>query len=166
VKPVGKKVYLGLGSNLGDKSGNIQNAIDQIAALKGVNINKLSSLYLTAPWGKIDQNDFINQVIQIETELSAMDLLHQLQDIEIKLGRQRNVKWGPRNIDLDILLYGNEVIKSAELEVPHPYLMERLFVLVPLAEIDSEIIFPDGKKIMEVLSKATARLKGNDIIKL
>ncbi len=161
-----KKVYIGLGSNLGDKSCNIQNAQGHIAHIEGVTITRFSSLYLTAPWGKTDQNDFINQVIEIETELSALELLHQLQAIEIKLGRQREGKWGPRIIDLDILLYGKEIINLAELKVPHPFLMERLFVLVPLAEIDSEMEFPDGKRIREVLSRVTARSMGNDIIKL
>ncbi|PKM77536.1 MAG: 2-amino-4-hydroxy-6-hydroxymethyldihydropteridine diphosphokinase [Firmicutes bacterium HGW-Firmicutes-15] len=161
-----KKVYIGLGSNLGNKSKNIQNALDFIANIEGVSVKKLSSLYLTAPWGKTDQDDFINQVIEIETDLSALSLLYRLQDIEIKLGRQRDVKWGPRIIDLDVLLYGEETIHLEELEVPHPYLLERLFVLIPLAEIDSELEFPDGTKIREVLSRARARLEGNDIIKL
>ena len=161
-----KKVYIGLGSNLGNKSKNIQNALDFIANIEGVNIKRLSSLYLTAPWGRTDQDDFINQVIEIETNLSALNLLHRLQDIEIKLGRQRIGKWGPRIIDLDVLLYGEETIHLEELQVPHPYLLERLFVLIPLAEIDAELEFPDGTKIREVLSRARARLEGNDIIKL
>ncbi|MDD3364259.1 MAG: 2-amino-4-hydroxy-6-hydroxymethyldihydropteridine diphosphokinase [Syntrophomonas sp.] len=161
-----KKVYIGLGSNLGNKSKNIQNALDFIADIEGVNINKLSSLYLTAPWGRTDQDHFINQVIEIETDLSALKLLYHLQDIEIKLGRQRDGKWGPRIIDLDVLLYGEEIINLEELKVPHPYLLERLFVLIPLAEINSEIQFPDGSKIREVLSRARALKEGNDIIKL
>jgi 2-amino-4-hydroxy-6-hydroxymethyldihydropteridine diphosphokinase len=161
-----KKVYIGLGSNLGNKSENIKKALDYIADIEGLNIKKLSSLYLTAPWGKTDQDDFINQVIEIETDLSALNLLYRLQDIEIKLGRQRDVKWGPRKIDLDVLLYGEETIHSEELQVPHPLMLERLFVLIPLAEIDSEVEFPDGTKIREVLSRARALTEGNDIIKL
>ncbi len=161
-----KKVYIGLGSNLGNKSKNIQNALDCIADIEGVNIRKLSSLYITAPWGRTDQDDFINQVIEIETDLSALNLLYRLQDIEIKLGRHRDGKWGPRIIDLDVLLYGEETIHLEELEVPHPYLLERLFVLIPLAEINPELEFPDGTKIREVLSRARARFEGNDIIKL
>ena len=161
-----KKVYIGLGSNLGNKSENIHNALVLIDNIDGVNINKASSLYLTAPWGKTDQDDFINQVVEIVTNLPPLDLLHRLQDIEIKLGRQRDEKWGPRNIDLDILLYGEEIIQLEELKVPHPYLLERLFVLIPLQEIDAEIIFPDGTKIREVLSRARVRSDGQDIIKL
>jgi len=161
-----KKVYIGLGSNLGNKSENIQKALDFIDNIDGVGISRVSSLYLTAPWGKTDQDDFINQVIEIETDLAPLDLLHRLQDIEIKLGRQRNEKWGPRNIDLDILLYGEETIQLEELKVPHPYLLERLFVLIPLQEIDAEMIFPDGTKIQEVLSRARVRFDGKDIIKI
>lgn len=161
-----KIVYIGLGSNLGNKSENILNALDSIKDIEGVNIKKLSSLYLTAPWGKTDQDDFINQVIEIETDLSALDLLYRLQDIEIKLGRQRDGKWGPRIIDLDVLLYGEEIIHLEELEVPHPYLLERLFVLIPLAEINSELEFPNGSKIREVLSRARVSSEGNNIIKL
>jgi len=149
-----KIVYIGLGSNLGNKSKNIQIARDFIQNIDGINVTKISSLYLTAAWGKTDQDDFINQVIEIETKLSPLDLLHRLQDIEIKLGRQRNVKWGPRVIDLDILLFGEETIALHELEVPHPHLYARLFVLVPLQEIAPQMVFPDGKGIGEVLARA------------
>ncbi len=120
-------------------------------------MGRMSSLYITAPWGKTDQEAFINQVIEIETELSPLDLLHVLQEIEIKLGRLRNEKWGPRIIDLDILLYGQETIKLKELTVPHPYMLERLFVLIPLQEIEPELIFPDGTKIREVLDRVHSR---------
>jgi len=161
-----KIVYIGLGSNLGNKSKNIQIARDFIQNIDGINVTKISSLYLTAAWGKTDQDDFINQVIEIETKLSPLDLLHRLQDIEIKLGRQRNVKWGPRIIDLDVLLYAKETIKLEELEVPHPYLSQRLFVLIPLQEINPELEFPDGSKIREVLSRVELRADGRDIKKL
>jgi len=161
-----KKVYIGLGSNMGNKSENIAKAIDFVACIEGVNIKKVSSLYLTAPWGRTDQDDFINQVIEIETDLSALNLLYCLQDIEIKLGRHRDGKWGPRIIDLDILIYGEETSLLEELQVPHPYLLERLFVLIPLAEINSEMELPDGSKIREVLSRERALTEGNDIIKL
>jgi len=161
-----KIAYIGLGSNMGNKSKNTQIALDLIQKIGGVNITKISSLYLTAAWGKTDQDDFINQVIEIETKLLPLDLLHRLQDIEIKLGRQRNVKWGPRIIDLDVLLYAKETIKLEELEVPHPYLLERLFVLIPLQEINPELEFPDGSKIWEVLDRAEIRANGRDIKKL
>lgn len=159
-------VYIGLGSNMGNKVENIQNALDLLEEIRGLTINRISSLYLTKPWGNKDQEDFINQVIEVKTELQPLDLLHRMQDIEIKVGRQRDIKWGPRVIDLDLLLYGKEKLNMEELQVPHPYLFERLFVLIPLQEINPELEFPDGSKIMEVLSKAKARADGNNIRKL
>lgn len=160
-----KTVYLGLGSNLGDKNGNLLQAREQIAAVSGIEITAESSLYVTAPWGKTDQEEFLNQVLKIETDLSAIELLHALQNIEINMGRQRLEKWGPRIIDLDILLYGDEVIDGVELTVPHPYMRQRLFVLVPLQEISPELVFPDnGAYIGEVLNRVLDR-EGNQEIK-
>ncbi len=160
------KVYIGLGSNIGDKEANLVRALFLIKAIKGAKITRQSSLYLSAPWGKTDQDDFLNQVVEIETNLTPIDLLHELQEIEIKLGRQKQVHWGPRNIDLDILLFGRENINLEELQVPHPYLMQRLFVLIPLAEIDPELIFPDGSKISEVLNRVIKSADASDLRKL
>lgn len=150
-----KRAYISLGSNIGNKEENVSDAILLIARTEGIRVCRKSSLYITAPWGKTDQEDFINQVIEIETTLSPLDLLHVLQGIEIKLGRLRNEKWGPRKIDLDILLYGQENIHLQELVVPHPYMFERLFVLIPLQEIEPELIFPDGSRIREVLDRVS-----------
>jgi 2-amino-4-hydroxy-6-hydroxymethyldihydropteridine diphosphokinase len=160
------KVYIGLGSNLGNKVENLAQARLLIQAIEGIHITGVSSLYETAPWGKIDQEDFINQVIAIETAMSPLELLHRLQDIEIKLGRQRDVRWGPRNIDLDVLLYGRETIDLEELKVPHPYMLQRLFVLIPLQEIEPDLKFPDGSKIMEVLNRLIGSADVSDIRKL
>jgi len=160
------KVYIGLGSNVGNKAENLARALLLIQDIEDVHINKVSSLYQTAPWGKTDQEDFINQVIEIETEWLPLDLLHRLQDIEIKLGRQRDVRWGPRTIDLDVLLFGRETIDLEELKVPHPYLLQRLFVLIPLQEIDPELVFPDGSKITEVLNRLIDSADVSDIRKL
>jgi len=160
------KVYIGLGSNVGNKADNLARAIHLIQNIEDVHLIKMSSLYQTAPWGKTDQEDFINQVIEIETELLPLDLLHRLQDIEIKLGRHRDVRWGPRSIDLDVLLYGRETIDLEELKVPHPYLLQRLFVLIPLQEIEPELEFPDGSKIMEVLNRVIDSADPSDIRKL
>lgn len=162
---MGKKVYIGLGSNVGDKCQNIYYANKLISQINHTRMIKQSSLYITAPWGKTDQDDFINQVIEIETELAPLDLLGELQSIEIKLGRLRNEKWGPRVIDLDILLYGEEIIHLNELMVPHPYLFERLFVLIPLQEIEPDLKFPDGSKIEEVLIRVPHREGANNSIK-
>lgn len=153
--------FIALGSNLGRKQENMVQAVKFITAIPGVRLARCSSLYETEPWGKTDQDRFLNQVVAVETELLPGDLLQRLQDIEIKMGRQRNVKWGPRIIDLDILLFGNEVIDEPGLQVPHPHLRERLFVLVPLQEIGAELRFPDdGTTIEEVLSRVLAR-EGN-----
>ncbi|MBC7075871.1 MAG: 2-amino-4-hydroxy-6-hydroxymethyldihydropteridine diphosphokinase [Syntrophomonadaceae bacterium] len=156
-----KSVYIGLGSNSGEKAKNLQNAVKMIENTEGINVKRTSSFYLTAPWGRIEQEEFVNQVIEIETDMSARDLLDKLQEIEIKMGRLRRGRWGPRIIDLDILLYGDEVLDFAELKVPHPYMRERLFVLVPLQEIAPNIAFPDdGTTIEEVLGRVLAR-EGN-----
>lgn len=134
----GIKSYIALGSNIGNPTANVREAIDEIAA-----DNKLctsSSLYLTKPWGYLDQPDFINAVILIETTKSAHNLLKQLQEIENKMGRKRIVRWGPRTIDLDILTYGAENINEPDLQIPHPRMLERAFVLAPLAEIDTNYL--------------------------
>ncbi len=148
------RVYLSLGSNLGDKTGNLAQAIDLLAHHDKIRVTHKSSLYITAPWGKTDQDEFINQVVEIDTELTPLELLNVLQQIEIKLGRLRNEKWGPRVIDLDILLFGEETIALPELVIPHPHMYARLFVLIPLQEIAPQLLFPDGKGIGEVLARA------------
>jgi len=156
--------YLGLGSNMGNKITNIENAIKAIDAVEGIRIIRVSSCYETEPWGKKDQDNFMNAVVEIASELSLLELFEELQKIEIKMGRQRLEKWGPRNIDIDILLFGDEVLESQKLTVPHPYMRQRLFVLIPLAEVNSEIKFPDdGMDIKEVLNRAIAR-EGNQRI--
>ncbi len=156
-----KNVYIGLGSNLGDKSGQLQTARKMIDKIRDLEVTRASSLYLTSPWGNTEQEDFVNQVIEARTRLPVMELLYQLQEIEIKMGRQRNGRWGPRTIDLDILLYGDETIDLKDLKVPHPHMRKRLFVLIPLHEINPELVFPeDGVKLEEVLINALDR-EGN-----
>lgn len=156
-----KFVYIGLGSNQGDKIKNLSDALGAMRSIGDIKIIKVSSLYTSEPWGYLNQPDFVNQVAEIETDLAPRELLNQLQNIEIKMGRQRREKWGPRLIDLDILLYGSEEVNTPELTIPHPYMRERLFVLLPLQEINTELIFPgDGAKIGEVLSSALVR-EGN-----
>ncbi len=152
------EVYIGLGSNMGDRASNLQDAINIIKNIIGIQVKAVSSIYLTEPWGNKNQDDFYNQVIMIETHLSARALLRELQKIEINMGRQRTENWGPRIIDLDILLYGDEIVDFPELKIPHPYAQQRLFVLIPLEEINSEIVFPDsGMGIREVLIRALGR---------
>ena len=162
-----KTVYLGLGSNMGAKITNIKNAVEAIGAIEGIRVIKTSSLYATEPWGKKDQEGFINAAVEIVTSLTPGQLLERLQEIEIKMGRQPSEKWGPRIIDIDILLFGDEVLESRKLTVPHPHMRNRLFVLIPLEEINSAIRFPDdGMDIKEVLARVIDREGNQGITKI
>jgi len=144
--------YLGLGTNLGDRKENLSKAIEAIS-LK-MSISKQSSLYETTAWGYTDQPDFLNQVIQVETELSPLRLLNFLKKTELKLGRVENFRYGPRLIDIDILFYDDLVITTSRLQIPHPMLPERAFVLVPLNEIAPGYIHPVLKKtVAELLAE-------------
>jgi 2-amino-4-hydroxy-6-hydroxymethyldihydropteridine diphosphokinase len=134
--------FVGIGSNMDDPAGQCLKAIDHISATDGVNFLRRSSLYKTEPFRSVDQDWFINTVAEIRTVLTAQELLKAFQGIENDMGRVRNEKWGPRVIDLDILLYGQEVIQDENLVIPHPELHRRRFVLVPLFEIASYVIHP------------------------
>ena len=136
-----KIVYLGLGSNVGDREGNLHQALDQLQS-RDLRLRRSSSLYETEPMGLRDQRWFLNQVAEFETELFPLQLLQRLQRVERNLGRKRVVLNGPRTIDIDILLYGNTVMKTADLEIPHPRYSERRFVLEPLAELDATLRDP------------------------
>lgn len=128
------RYFIGLGSNKGDRAAYLQAAVNHMRAV-AMDVVACSSIYETEPWGKTDQAAFLNAVVLIETDASAMDVMAQLLVIEQDLGRVRTEKWGPRTLDLDIL-YAEEIsCESAYLTLPHPYLWERAFVLVPLAEI-------------------------------
>ena len=132
--------YIGLGSNIGDREQNVLRAVE---LLRGpVRVIAVSSRYCTEPIGPADQEDFINAVVQVETERSALDLLSLCRSIEDRMGRQRTVRWGPRTIDLDILLYGDAMLDHPDLTIPHPRMAERKFVLVPLTEIAPHAVHP------------------------
>ena len=133
--------YLGLGGNLGDRIKNLRAAIELIKKISGVKILKISSFYETAAWGVENQPDFLNAAIKIYSELEPLNLLDELQKIEIELGRVRKEHWGARTIDIDILLADDLKINSERLKIPHPYLFERDFVLIPLAEIFPKLKF-------------------------
>lgn len=148
--------YIGMGSNMGDKAANLEEALSRI---KDGNIEVLqeSSNYETRPVGYKDQDNFINKVICVRTLYSAHELLHVLLQIEDDMHRVREIHWGPRNIDMDLLLYDQEIINTSRLTVPHPRMHERLFVLVPLLEISPDLIHPllkvPLKEVKDNLSK-------------
>jgi 2-amino-4-hydroxy-6-hydroxymethyldihydropteridine diphosphokinase len=126
---------LGLGGNIGDTHALMRDAIRLLSAQTGVALEAVSALYRTPPWGKTDQPPFLNAALRIETSLPPRDLLRTVLSVEKELGRERNERWGPRTIDIDILLYGASVIGEAGLEVPHPRLTERAFALAPLMDV-------------------------------
>ncbi len=146
------RIFLLLGTNMGDRHVNLEHAIDQIAYVVGV-IKTKSSVYRTAAWGKLDQPDFYNQVVEVETNLIGIELLENILSIESKLGRERKEKWSERLIDIDILLIDDQIIQTERLTVPHPQLANRKFTLIPLAEIASDFIHPILlKSIAELLA--------------
>lgn len=126
---------IGLGSNVGDKQANIARAIALLTRQGDMHLVRRSRDYRSAPWGVMDQDWFVNAVITVTTALSAQDLLRRCQAVENEMGRVRDLKWGPRLIDVDILTYRDEMIDEAHLKVPHPFIAQRGFVLVPLQEI-------------------------------
>ena len=130
--------YLGLGSNLGDRAAMLQLAIDDLAAADGVTVVAVSGVYETAPVGGPEQDDYLNAVVAIDTRLDARELLHVAQGIEQHAGRVRTVRWGPRSLDVDVLLVGDARVDEPDLQVPHPRLAERGFVLAPLRDVAPE----------------------------
>lgn len=146
------RAYVGLGSNLEQPVRQVQNALAALAIIPGTRVFAHSRLYRSLPQGPQDQPDFINAVAALDTNLSAPDLLHALQNIELQQGRIRSAeKWGPRTVDLDLLLYGSSTYRDNDLIVPHPHVHQRDFVLVPLLEITPEIEIPGLGKARELL---------------
>ncbi len=137
-----KKCYLGLGSNLSDRIGMISRAIRCLASHGGLAIAQVSSFYRSKPWGYRDQPEFINAVIEVHTFLEPLELLEVAKATEAVLGRKLRRRWGPREIDIDILLYDDEIVSNGDLEIPHPRMCERGFVLAPLVEINADLIHP------------------------
>nr|WP_263314337.1 2-amino-4-hydroxy-6-hydroxymethyldihydropteridine diphosphokinase [Mammaliicoccus sp. Marseille-Q6498] len=144
--------YLGLGSNIGDRELQLEQAIAAIDEIQGIEVTQTSPIYETKPVGYTEQPDFLNMCIEISTELESLDLLKTCMMVEKQLHRVRDERWGPRTIDIDILLYDQCVIQSPDLEVPHPRMIERAFVMIPLNDIASNVVEPITKKyIWELL---------------
>ena len=143
--------YLGLGSNLGDSRRQIEQAIAEIDRLPATEVLRVSRLYGSRAWGKTDQPDFTNAVVEVQTRLAPRELLMLVKEIEKQHGRERGERWGPRPLDVDILVYGIDSISEPELQVPHPRMWDRAFVLRPLADIQPETVGPDGRTVLERL---------------
>lgn len=143
--------YIGLGSNLGDPKAHVNSALTELDSLEGCRLCRASSLYASAPMGPADQPDYVNAVAEICTQLEAGMLLEQLQMLEARHEREPTHHWGPRTLDLDLLLYGNAVIETSRLSVPHPGAAGRPFVLYPLAELDSALVIPGVGRVEALL---------------
>ena len=147
------RAFIGLGANLGEREEMLRRALDLLAAEPGLELRRVSTFRETEPVGYLDQPRFVNAAAEVETELSAADLLALLLDVERRLGRVRGgPRFGPRTIDLDLLLYGDETIREPGLRVPHPRLHERRFALEPLAELDPHLELPGHGPIQAVLA--------------
>jgi 2-amino-4-hydroxy-6-hydroxymethyldihydropteridine diphosphokinase len=150
--------YIGLGSNLAAPRIQIEKALQAMAQLPDSRVLAHSRLYRSSPWGFVEQPDFINAAAAIETGLTPAELMQSLLEIERGLGRERDgSRWGPRIIDLDLLLYGSTIIDEPGLRVPHPHLHQRAFVLLPLAEIAPQLIVPGRGSVAELLAGVDAR---------
>jgi len=143
-------VYISLGSNMGDRLSNLREAAAMVASLERTCLIAESLIYETEPWGLKEQDSFLNMCIKIETELMPKELLRKLQEIELNLGRKRLIKWGPRTIDLDILIYDDLNTDDEELVLPHPRLTDRAFVLMPLLDVSGDIVI-NGRRLSEWL---------------
>lgn len=166
--PITTIAYIGLGSNLSEPIKQVKNAIEEIKKIAQSHVVNVSSLYLSKPMGPQDQDDYINAVLALKTTLSPLELLNALQSIENKAGRVRKEnRWGARILDLDVILFGNEIINTERLTVPHYGMKQREFVLLPLAEIAADLIIPSSiasdRQSVKILSQNIAN---NSMIKL
>lgn len=158
--------YLSLGSNMGDRLDMLKRAVGMLAEHDAIEVAAISSLYETDPVGFTEQAAFLNMAVCVRTELSALGLLEVCQEIEQKLQRKRLVRWGPRTIDLDILLYNQDDVKTERLVIPHPHMHERAFVLVPLIELNPSLstvysFDPEGVRLWKSYNGVNAFLKDN-----
>ncbi len=148
---MGHIAYIGIGSNLGNKLSQCEEAVSEILKIDRHRLLARSSFFKTQPLDYTPQDWFVNGVLKIETDLEATELLRRLRTIESQLGRTETIRWGPRTIDLDILFFDDIEIRTEELQIPHPRLQDRQFVLIPLAEIDRNLVHPVLKKTIQEL---------------
>ncbi len=142
--------YLGLGSNLGERLDTLQQAVVLIARAHGVRPDASSRVWETDPVGGPPQPDFLNVVLRVDTDLTPFGLLDACQGVERALGREREVRWGPRTIDIDLLLFGDQQMNVPLLSLPHPRMTSRAFVVLPLLELDPEVRMPDGTRLVDI----------------
>ncbi|HEY7872413.1 MAG TPA: 2-amino-4-hydroxy-6-hydroxymethyldihydropteridine diphosphokinase [Rudaea sp.] len=149
-----ENVYIGLGSNLADPRTQVENGLRALAALADSRLRRRSRLYRSAPWGRADQPEFVNAVAHLETTLTPRELLDRLLAIERAAGRERDgTRWGPRVLDLDILVFGTLELDEPGLHLPHPHLHERAFALAPLAEIAPDLVIPGRGRVRDLLAR-------------
>ena len=148
------KSYLGLGTNIDDRLNYLNQALKILNSHSDIKVSKKSKVYETKAWGYTEQADFLNMCIEIETNLEPNDLLHVCQDVERKLNRERKIRWGPRTIDVDILFFNDIILQEENLEIPHPRIKERAFVLIPLIDLNNKLKI-DNVSIDEYLKSLT-----------
>ena len=149
----GTRAYIGLGSNLDDPRAQLDRAVAALAATPGIALLRVSAHYRSAPWGLAEQPEFVNAVVEVDTTLDPAALLAALLAIEQAAGRVREVRWGPRVLDLDLLTFGEMRLDTAQLQLPHPRMHERAFVLVPLAELVPDFVLGDHGRVADVLER-------------
>lgn len=153
--------YLGMGTNMGDREAQLDAALAAIAKIPATTLLRESPIYESKPWGKTDQPDFLNMVVEISTQLEPHTLHRHLETIERNMGREEGgEKWGPRPIDIDLLLFGTRTLKTASLVVPHPRMWDRHFVLRPLADLNPDLTAPDGTTISRLLESEQIKTQG------
>ncbi|RCX11266.1 2-amino-4-hydroxy-6-hydroxymethyldihydropteridine diphosphokinase [Anaerobacterium chartisolvens] len=148
---MGHKVYIALGSNLGERESNLRNAVEHISNIDGLTVDKLSHIYETDPVGYLEQDRFLNMVIAAATDIEPLELLGKLQGIEDRMGRTREIHWGPRTMDIDMLIYGDKKINLPCLKIPHPQMLKRAFVLIPFKDVYDcpEVLGADINKLIQ-----------------
>lgn len=157
------RVYLSLGSNMGDREKNLTVAIERIKELEDTEVTKVSKIIETEPFGYLEQDNFMNGCLEVKTLMTAQEFLEKILGIEKELGRVREKKWGPRIIDIDILFYDKEIIEEDNLALPHPWISEREFVLEPLSEIAPNFVHPLEKKTIAMLNLALKNRKSKEV---